>query len=130
MHYIIESVLVGLYCVIIYLIISPFFANSYMQLFITGFIKHFLSYYIGIHNWYCNNGYACKNRNNKIASNKLLTQDSILEGLLFLLVGLSIKHFFTKQIYTYFIIGIILHITFELFNIHNYYCRNYCITKL
>ena len=128
MHYIIESVLVGLYCVTIYLIISPFFTNTYMQLFVTGFIKHYAGYYIGIHNWYCNNGYACKKqeKTNKVSSNKELTKDSILEGLLFLLVGIAIKQFIKNNIYMYFVIGCSLHIIFELLNIHKYYCIHYC----
>jgi len=130
MHYIIESVFVGLYCIIIYLIISVFFTNSYTQFLVTGFAKHYAGYYIGIHTWYCNNGYACNHKNknkNKIALNNALIKTSILEGLLFLLVGISIKNFIQNPIYIYFFIGVTLHITFELLNIHSYYCMNYCI---
>ena len=141
MHYIIESLLVGIYSVIIYLIIQIFFSNTYIQFFITGFLKHFLGYYLGIHKWYCNNGYACKNinkhnnntnKNNKVLYiiNKLinnLTKESIIEGLLFLLVGLTIKHFINSAIYIYFIIGFLLHLIFEFLNIHKNYCLYNCL---
>ena len=147
MHYIIESVFVGIYSVIIYLIIQIFFSNAYIQFFITGFLKHFLGYYLGLHKWYCNYGYACKNINNDNINNdninknnkffditnkpiNNLTKESIIEGFLFLLVGTMITHFINSPIYIYFIIGFLLHIIFELLNIHIKYCINNCLNYI
>ena len=45
---------------------------KYLYLFIIGFFKHYLGYYLGLHDNYCNN-----NKNNK---NKYIINDSILEG--------------------------------------------------
>ena len=56
MRYLFESILVGIYSVIIYLFIQYFISSFTLSLLIVGFLKHYLGYYIGIHNLYCNYG--------------------------------------------------------------------------
>ena len=147
MHYIIESIVVGIYCVILYFVVSIFFTNTFINtFFITGFLKHFLSYYLGLHSWYCNNGYACinantnkntnkntninkKETNNKKAINNYILIESIGEGILFLLVATVLNSALTNKYLIVFLIGFILHTIFELLGIHKYFCLISCNTK-
>jgi hypothetical protein len=122
-----ESLFVGLYCLILYIIFKNLNINIYYFLFLFGFFKHYLSYYIGIHDYYCNNGYAC-NKSKKIADTKYLLSDSILEGFLFIIIGYYILYCFANRYLGFFIIGIFLHLFAELFFIHNYFCKYRCIT--
>jgi hypothetical protein len=139
MHYIFESILVGMYSISFYYLFSLFIINKYFLFFFTGFFKHLMGYFLYIHNYYCNFGYACKQlrRDNKIfhtnnypISN--LVFESIIEGLLYLIIGLILLKIFNSNsfksniIYIFFT-GIILHITSEWFNIHYYFCKNRCI---
>ena len=138
MHYVFESIIVGIYSVILYLLSTFIIKNKeYCQLFLVGFSKHFLSGYVKIHDFYCNYGYACygKNdcKNGKCNSNKdLLFIESIFEGILYLIFGFIIIESFEyfnyrlKHIYLYFLIGSSLHIIFEWLQIHKYFCDNNC----
>ena len=88
MNYIFESVLVGLYTCLIYMIFSPFIKNLYLLLLVVGFFKHFLGSGFGIHTWYCNNGEAClkvlSQDQNYSANTLYLIRESIYESLMFL----------------------------------------------
>ena len=129
-----ESVFVGLYCLILYIILKNLNINLnininlYYFLFIFGFLKHFLSYYFGIHDYYCNNGYACNNCNNskKVSQAKYLLLDSILEGLVFIIVGYYILKYFANKYLGFFIVGVFLHLFAELFFLHNFFCKYRC----
>lgn len=136
MHYIIESILIGIYCVIIYFFVNLFFTTPFFMfitiLFITGFLKHYLSYYLGLHSWYCKNGYSCKfiyNRDAKLNKNKYIFIESIGEGILFLLVGLFFKNIITNKYLIIFSIGFILHMIFEIIGIHKYFCLVRCLEE-
>jgi len=131
MKIIFETLFVGLYCLFLYTILSNIITlNIYIFLFILGFLKHYLSYYIGIHDYYCNNGYACNISNSKkISDTKYLVFDSILEGLLFIIVGNYILNYFKNKYLGFFVIGVFLHLFAELFYIHNFFCKYRCIEK-
>jgi len=124
-----EALFVGLYCLFLYIILGNLKLNLYYFLFIFGFLKHFLSYYFGIHDYYCNNGYACNNCNNsnKISDIKYLLFDSILEGFLFIIVGYYILNCFANKYLGFFVIGVFLHLFAELFYIHKFFCKYRCI---
>jgi hypothetical protein len=132
-----ESLFVGLYCLFLYTILENLNLNKYYFLFIFGFLKHYLSYYFGIHDYYCNNGYACascasctsctSDNTNKISNTKYLLFDSILEGFLFIIVGHYILKIFVNRYLGFFVIGVFLHIFAELFFIHTYFCKHRCI---
>jgi hypothetical protein len=126
-----ESIFVGLYCLFLYIILGNINLNlnKYYFLFIFGFLKHYLSYYFGIHDYYCNNGYACRNCDNskKISDTKYLLFDSILEGFLFIVVGHYILNCFANKYLGFFVIGVFLHLFAELFFIHNFFCKYRCI---
>lgn len=146
MHYIIESIIVGLYCVIIYFFINMWISNTFINaffinaffitaFFITGFLKHFLAYYLGLHSWYCNNGYRCKIINNsdtnaKLNENKYIFIESIGEGILFLLVAMILNNVINNKYLIIFLIGFILHMIFELIGIHKYFCLVRCNSKI
>lgn len=129
MNYIIESLLVGLYTCIIYLLFSPFIKNFYLLLLVVGFFKHFLGSIVGLHTWYCNNGETClkvlDEDQRYIANTLYIIRDSIYESIVFLFLGFILSYKLTN-IYLFFVIGIILHILSEKLGIHKYFCRNSC----
>lgn len=61
---------------------------------------------------------------------KNLIRDSIIESLLFLILGFVLSDIIKKnRIILFFIIGFILHIVFEKLTLHKYYCQNICVVK-
>jgi len=123
MHYIIESILVGVYSVFIYLLFSRFiYKNLYVLLLVVGFFKHFLGSSLGLHDWYCR---ACTKDNNKEANTTYLIRDSIYEALMYLCLGFILQGILTNMT-LFFAIGVILHILAEKLLIHRYFCRRYC----
>lgn len=131
MNYIVEALFVGIYSTSIYLICSPFLINNiYIDLLVVGFLKHYLSYYIGLHSLYCKYGEACNKYNNMFTtknSNKYLLKESIGEALLYLLLGSTLYYFIGNNfIYIFFLTGFILHILFEKLEIHSIFCRERC----
>lgn len=125
MHYIIEAIIVGIYCLLLYYLFP--INNFYIQLFIIGFIKHYLSYYIKLHDYYCNNGHACNNKNTKSINYNIFGQ-SILEAITFIIFGYIFDNILFDKSYTYFFIGFTLHILAENINLHKFFCNNYCFT--
>ena len=73
MNLIIEALFIGLYTSLFS--IFPIGYHLYLYLFFVGFFKHYLGYYLGLHDYYCNN-----NKNNK---NKYIITDSIFRRILF-----------------------------------------------
>jgi hypothetical protein len=127
MHYIIESILVGVYSVFIYLLFSRFiYKNLYVLLLVVGFFKHFLGSGLGLHTWYCNNGSACTKTKTYIEANTTyLLRDSIYEALMYLCLGFILQGILTNMS-LFFAIGVILHILAEKLLIHRDFCRRYC----
>ncbi len=128
MNYIIEALLVGTYSSIIYLLCSPFINDIYILLLVVGFLKHYLSYYIGLHTLFCRYGEACKKYNTyKLKENRFLVYESMFEALLYLLVGTFLYFTITNnELYIFFLIGFILHILFEHLELHSKFCRERC----
>jgi hypothetical protein len=126
MHYIIESLLVGVYSVFIYLFFSRFiYKNLYILLLVVGFSKHFFGSSLGLHDWYCNNGSACIKNKNTEANTTYLLRDSIYESLLYLILGFLLQGILTNMA-LFFTIGVILHILAEKLLVHRDFCRRYC----
>ena len=130
MHYIIEALIVGIYSVLIYLFFVRFiYKNLFILLLVVGFFKHFLGSSLGLHDWYCNNGFACKKENkNNEANTRYLLRDSIYEAILYLVVGFILKSILTNSA-LFFAIGVILHILAEKLLIHRYFCRESCVKE-
>lgn len=108
----------------IFIIIYTLSIKNYFgikQIFIIGFLKHFLAGLLGLHYYYCS-----------IKSQKLiyvfniqrLFIESILEGLLFNILYFNV---FKNLISNYEDVNIslmilILHLSFEFFGIHKLFC--------
>ena len=128
MHYIIESIFVGIYSCVIYLIIHLFVTNIYLLLFLTGVIKHSFGYLLNIHTLYCKYGYACNNKQMTSSPfSNYLGIESISEGLLFLFFGKILINLISNKLILFFIIGVLLHLIFEYLNIHYLFCKFRCI---
>lgn len=130
MNYIIESVFVGIYVSIIYLLFSPFIKNFYLLLLVCGFFKHFFGSSFNLWTWYCNNGQACVkvlSQDQYYISNTLyLLRDSIYESLIFLLTGTILSIIMKKGVLLFFIMGLLLHIISENIGLHKYFCKTNC----
>jgi hypothetical protein len=150
MHYLCESVLVGLYSSFIYFLVSGLRCNFAYLLFITGFLKHMLGYYTGIHDYYCNNGYACKKATKcgttkcgatkcettkcgatkcgfKRATGCNIILESVLEGVVFVIVGSLFSRVVSDKLCDVFLVGVFLHVVSEIIGLHNYFCRERCV---
>ena len=140
MNYILEAILVGTYKCFIYLLFSPFIKNFYYLLLVVGFFKHFLGSSLQIHDWYCNNGETCLkvlSQDQTYEANTIyLLRDSLLEAMLFLVVGFILSTYLfcysflkSKELTNsvlFFTIGFILHIISEKLLVHKYFCKTTC----
>jgi hypothetical protein len=132
MYLILEALFVGIYSAVLFRILFFLIKNEYSLLFTLGFLKHFLSYYVGIQSFFCNHGYACKilshSDNIYIATDKNLFIESFLEGLWFLTVGTLIFNSIgkVKPFIVMFVIGFFTHLLSEKMKIHKYFCRHNC----
>ena len=126
MHYIYESLFVGVYSCILYLLIPM--NDTMIALFVVGFLKHYLGNLLGIHDYYCNNGYACKSQHTTIyvVTQLELVVESVAEGVLFLLLGTLLMMLQKNMIVTYFLIGMLLHLLFEFSGAHQKICAYRC----
>jgi len=124
MNYIIEAIFIGLYSLTVYIPINLVSKNLYTRFFFTGFFKHFLGYFLGIHNLYCKfHDLEIK----KVDILKLFVE-SILEGFAFLIGGLFLSKMdiIKNNSFIIFIIGFILHIILEILGIHNSFINDRC----
>ena len=123
MNYIYESIIVGIYSSVIYSLISSIFYKVHLILlfFVVGFIKHLRGYYLSLHEYYCKYKYDIVK-----SYNKNIILESILEGGLFIIFGYTISMYLkTKNmLLIVFIIGVFLHIIFEIFGIHEKFCKS------
>lgn len=128
MYYLCEAVLVGFYSCFIYFLVSGLKYSFVYLLFLTGFLKHMLGYYIGIHSYYCENGYACKKvrrcGNRSLYSTLLF--ESVLEGIVFVILGYLFMGVVRDKLCNVFLIGVFLHVVCEICGLHDYFCRERC----
>jgi len=130
MNYIFESMFVGIYSCIIYVLICNLVNNAFVLFFVTGFIKHLLGYLLNIHSLYCKYGYACQQftKTTAIYSNYLVLE-SIGEGILYLLFGIILGKLIVNKVVVVFIIGVLLHLMFEILEIHRLFCKKRCLNR-
>jgi hypothetical protein len=137
MNYIFESIFVGYFSVFIFLLVHLFIDNIYLTLLITGFAKHQIGYFSGLHTYFCNYGEAClKNNSYKLnpiykSTRAKLNTESIYESFAYLIFGsmffcLLNPYKLTNACFVYFMIGIILHILSDKIGIHNEFCNKSC----
>jgi hypothetical protein len=124
-HYVYESLFVGIYSCILYTLVP--IRDPRVALFVIGFIKHYLANWIGIHDYYCSNGNACGRSNSKYVATQLeLIIESVGEGFLFLIFGALLMRIQKNKFIVYFMIGLILHLIFELIGFHRKICAYRC----
>jgi hypothetical protein len=130
MHYFLEALIVGIYTVIIYILYSLLsIKNFYLLLFLVGFNKHLLGYFFNLHTYYCKYGYACNNKDSNVTTELTIFLESIGEGLIFIFFGSTLTAFSylrKNTILTFFVLGFILHISFEILGIHSRFCDERC----
>ena len=123
MNLLIEQLIVGLFTSLIYLLL---FFMKFNYLFLVGFFKHLLGYYVGLQDVYCNKHKPGSTA--KITFLELLFE-SILEGLLFVFFGFILIKFNVNQNIIPFILGFTIHIISEFIGIHYIFIENRCKDK-
>lgn len=124
MKFIIECVLVGIYCVLVYFSLYSYkIDNLVILLLLAGFIKHLFGYLLGIQKYYCN----CIYFNQPLL---ILFIECIIEALLFLSMGLFLYQIIKNKIFLFFAIGVSLHFLFEIAGLHSFFCMNKCCFDL
>lgn len=114
-HYSIEAILVGAYCVAIFFALP--IKTPLLFLFTFGFVKHFMGYFLQLHDYYC----QCKGT---IGPRLLL--ESVGEGILFMAIG-QIPFFNITSPLSFFCAGFSLHILFEWLGLHRLFCEKRCL---
>lgn len=144
MNYLVESIFVGFYILLLYGILGFIFTRfklgnmESLLFFILGFVKHLLGYLLGIHTYYCNYGYKCLGEGTRVATSKNLIVESFIEGIYFICFGIILSRIvidnnvksYNKTIImggSIFVFGVGTHILAELLGIHTYFCKNNCI---
>lgn len=136
-----ETFFVGFYCSALAFLLLLGMNISLLFFFVLGFAKHYLAYFLGIHDVYCNQGRACIQRNstNKQkykATNKHLFLESILEGIWFLIIGGLFMMFVGEKKHKkntllffvfLFLAGGFTHLLAEFVGIHDYFCQQKCL---
>jgi hypothetical protein len=138
MHYtlIIEAVFVGFYLLFWFLLVSSFVNNFYSVLFISGFLKHFFGYYLGIQDYYYRHGVACQvyrqeipntlseRKERRVKNDPLqLFGESILEGFAVLIMGYFLSLGIPNKLTMVFFTGVGLHGIAEIVGIHRDFCE-------
>lgn len=127
-----ESGFVAVYCAVLFAVFTLFIQNPYALLFVFGFAKHLLGAYLGMQDYYCNHGYACKSLDstNYIYRKDSILMESVLEGLWFLVFG-SLAFYFAKtfggKVTAMFVLGFATHVVSEMIGLHHYICENRCV---
>ena len=118
-----ESLFVGIYSMLLSIIVLQLFNFPLVfNIFIIGFLKHYISGIVGLHHYYCSMYNIC----DKFDSDYLILE-SIGEGFLFLITYFILSKLVGHRGYTtFFMIGILLHITFEQLNGHSLFCKIHC----
>jgi hypothetical protein len=111
-----ESVFVGCYILVIYLLLQHFIPFTLILLFLVGFLKHFLGYWIGLHQYICGI---------KKATQNYLISDSIIEGIVVTLVTLALSFFVDIRL-AVFLTGVLLHLFAEILGFHAYFIKYRC----
>ena len=123
-----EAFLVGFYVLLLVFLFRLIIKTDlYIELFIIGFFKHLLSYYLGLQTKYCiiykNNNYDAKSSN--------IIIECLFEGLAFIYFGYLLKLFINPQNYSFaFILGFIIHLIADFYGIHKLFLIYNCNLRL
>jgi len=116
-----EAVFIGFFNIIIYYPLS-FINNLVIELFMVGFMKHLISYLMGIQDYYCktyiDNNYQSKPLN--------IIFECLLEGLFFIYIGLLLSKLIDNRYLLLFLLGFFIHIISEFYGIHKLFLIYNC----
>lgn len=121
MNLITESSLISVYTLTLYGLRRLF--TSSPNMFVLGFLKHFLGYYTGIHDLYCQSKIPGTVAYERLS---MLIFESILEGFAFAIVGQLLLYSRFDIISSVLLIPFILHILAETTGIHLIFLNNKC----
>uniref|UniRef100_A0A6C0I554 Uncharacterized protein n=1 Tax=viral metagenome TaxID=1070528 RepID=A0A6C0I554_9ZZZZ len=123
---IVEAVVVAIYTGILSLPLSLFSIDDpALFFFLLGFVKHGLGSFLGLHSLYCRRKLGPTWFSNGSYLQILL--ESVGEGLLFILFG-NLYSRLGGRIMSAFMIGLSLHLLFELFSFHSLFLKYRCST--
>ena len=118
MHYLFESIFVGMYSWMIYKIVQPFVPVSYLFFFV-GFFKHFVGYMVGLHAYYRKYGDACQSVYRTDSESSLFVE-SLIEGMAYVTLGTLLM--VRSEDLLVFLIGVLLHTLAEWTSVHTDFC--------
>ena len=122
-----ESLFVGIYVCVIYFFTSYVVSSNFtLLLFVVGFLKHFLGYYLKIQDYYCA---SCVKGSKSYTTKQILFGESILEGVVFIMLGFLLKVFIENRWVLMFLLGFLLHMIAEFAGVHKYFCKNRCVIQ-
>ncbi len=122
-----ESLFVGVYTCIISIFVSFLVSSNFtLLLFVVGFLKHFFGYYLKIQDYYCA---TCVKGSKSHVTTRNLIIESILEGGVFIILGLLLKVFIESRWILMFLLGFLLHMVAEFVGVHKYFCKNRCVVQ-
>jgi hypothetical protein len=122
-----ESLFVGVYSCLIYFFVSFAVSSNFtLLLFVVGFLKHFLGYYLKIQDFYCA---TCVKGSKSYTTKQILLGESILEGVVFIILGFLLGVFIKNRGVLMFLLGFLLHIFAEFTGVHKYFCKNRCVVQ-
>ena len=118
-----ESIFIGLYSLVLYMLLNRFIINQPFAfvLFLLGAAKHFLGYFGGLQTYYCQ---VYKDEHSVAIVPSAL--ELVLEGFLYVLIGLSFLYIVKNKYIIAFLTGVVLHLGFEFLGLHKYFLRTRC----
>lgn len=124
-----EAFVVGLISLVIFVFINYIPCSFFIKLFLVGFIKHYFNYLSGLQSFYCDL-YLSNMENNKyeVKSTSILIE-SLLEGFIYIYIGLLISKVIKNNYIMIFTLGFIIHILSEFYGIHSIFLKNNCKIK-
>ena len=112
----VESILVGVYSFLIYFCfqsIRPFV----LMLFLTGVIKHYMGYWLGLQTLFCQERRGLKH----VKPPPLY--ELVLEGIYFVVLGILLSQVLQSKGLILFLIGFILHTSAEITGVHTIFLK-------
>ncbi len=120
----IEAIFIGIFSLLLSIPFLFLFKDYFIiQLGFVGFIKHFLSYFIGIQDYYCNL-YLKSNNYKSISSNIIF--ECLFEAIIYIYFGLLLSKIIYNKFILFFFLGFIIHIFADYFGIHSLFLLYNC----
>jgi hypothetical protein len=132
MHYIFESLFIGIYCGILYEVLVNFVTDYTVLLFAIGFTKRGIDIESTLHGLFCKFGNSCQRIEDVKMKNVNIQYrifESIIEGACFIVVGYLLSLIIKDRLITVVFVGILIHITSEKLGLHKKICHR-CIPDL